>query len=143
MSDQEEGSDAQNVDSSKEREDAFGTTNIPVPSEEVPESDQTEDCESELEPSSGGREKRVEEPSDQSVLSLELNDVKQLMEDVTADEQVSYSPGDSGESLAKSDNAVQSAEQYSKDSLAFLEKIEAVKESLKTSMKDSSATGIT
>ncbi|XP_065740270.1 IQ motif and ubiquitin-like domain-containing protein [Phocoena phocoena] len=140
MSDQEEGSDAQNVDSSKEREDAFGTTNIPVPSEEVPESDQTEDCESELEPSSGGREKRVEEPSDQSVLSLELNDVKQLMEDVTADEQVSYSPGDSGESLAKSDNAVQSAEQYSKDSLAFLEKIEAVKESLKTSMKDSSAT---
>ncbi|KAB0397788.1 hypothetical protein E2I00_013600, partial [Balaenoptera physalus] len=110
------------------------------PAEEVPESDQTEDCESELEPSSGGREKRVEETSDQSVLSLELNDVEQLMEDITADEQVSYSPGDGGESLAKSDNAVQSAEQYSKDSLAFLEKIKAVKESLKTSMKDSSAT---
>ncbi|XP_068406177.1 IQ motif and ubiquitin-like domain-containing protein isoform X2 [Eschrichtius robustus] len=140
MSDQEEGSDAQNVDSAKEREDAFGTINIPVPAEEVPESEQTEDCESELEPSSGGREKRVEETSDQSVLSLELNDVEQLMEDVTADEQVSYSPGDGGESLAKSDNAVQSAEQYSKDSLAFLEKIKAVKESLKTSMKDSSAT---
>ncbi|XP_059789474.1 IQ and ubiquitin-like domain-containing protein isoform X2 [Balaenoptera ricei] len=140
MSDQEEGSDAQNVDSPKEIEDAFGTINIPVPAEEVPESDQTEDCESELEPSSGGREKRVEETSDQSVSSLELNDVEQLMEDVTADEQVSHSPGDGGESLAKSDNAVQSAEQYSKDSLAFLEKIKAVKESLKTSMKDSSAT---
>ncbi|KAM9078082.1 IQ motif and ubiquitin-like domain-containing protein isoform 3-T4 [Megaptera novaeangliae] len=140
MSDQEEGSDAQNVDSPKEIEDAFGTINIPVPAEEVPESDQTEDCESELEPSSGGREKCVEEMSDQSVSSLELNDVEQLMEDVTADEQVSYSPGDGGESLAKSDNAVQSAEQYSKDSLAFLEKIKAVKESLKTSMKDSSAT---
>ncbi|XP_066897764.1 IQ motif and ubiquitin-like domain-containing protein isoform X2 [Kogia breviceps] len=140
MSDQEEGSDAQNVDSSKEREEALVTINIPVPSEEVPESEQTEDCDSELEPSSGGREKRVEEPSDQSILSLELNDVEQLMEDVTADEQVSYSPRDGGESVAKSNNAVPSAEQYSKDSLAYLEKIKAVKESLKTSMNDSSAT---
>ncbi|XP_057589159.1 IQ and ubiquitin-like domain-containing protein [Hippopotamus amphibius kiboko] len=141
MSDHEEESDAQKVaDSSKEREDALGTVSIPGPSEEFPESNQTEDYESELEPFIGGLEKRPEEPSDQSVSSLKLNDVEQLMEDVVTGEQGSHSPGDSGASLTKSENAMQSAKQYSKDSLALVEKIKAVKESLKMSMKDSSAT---
>lgn len=65
MSEQEEEADSQNaVDSSKQTEDALGSIDIPVPSE----SDQTEGYESELDPSGGGREKRVEDLSDQSRL---------------------------------------------------------------------------
>lgn len=73
MSEQEEEADSQNaIDSSKQtEEDALGSIDIQVPSE----SDQTESYESELDPSGGGREKRVEDLSDQSVSSLELNDV--------------------------------------------------------------------
>lgn len=140
MSDQEEEADSQNaVDSSKEREDALVSINIPVPSEEVPESDQTEDYESELDPSSGGREKRTEKLSDQSVSSLEPNDVEQLVDDVMMAERAE----DGGGSLMKSGSAVQSARPYSKVSLTFLEKVKAVKESLRITTKDSLATGIT
>ncbi|KAF4020257.1 hypothetical protein G4228_012204 [Cervus hanglu yarkandensis] len=137
MSDQEEEADSQNaVDSSKEREDALVSINIPVPSEEVPESDQTEDYESELDPSSGGREKRTEKLSDQSVSSLEPNDVEQFVDDVMMAERAE----DGGGSLMKSGSAVQSARPYSKVSLTFLEKVKAVKESLRITTKDSLAT---
>ncbi|XP_065795196.1 IQ motif and ubiquitin-like domain-containing protein isoform X2 [Muntiacus reevesi] len=137
MSDQEEEADSQNaVDSSKEREDALVSINIPVPSEEVPESDQTEDYESELDPSSGGLEKRTEELSDQSVSSLEPNDVEQLVDDVMMAERAE----DGGGSLTKSGSAAQSARPYSKVSLTFLEKVKAVKESLRITTKDSLAT---
>uniref|UniRef100_A0A8D0MSJ9 IQ motif and ubiquitin domain containing n=1 Tax=Sus scrofa TaxID=9823 RepID=A0A8D0MSJ9_PIG len=141
MSDQEKKSDAQNVvDSSEEIKDTLGTISIPVSSEELPDSDQTEDNEYELEPSGWDHERPVEDSSDQSLSSLELNDIKQLMEDVMSTEEVSHSPRDSGDSLTKSDNEEQSAKKYSKDSLRFLEKVKAVKESLRTSTKDSSAT---
>ncbi|EPY77844.1 hypothetical protein CB1_001172009 [Camelus ferus] len=137
MSDQEKGPDAQNaVDASGERK----TINIPVPSEKVPESDQTRDSESEPGPSAGGQERGAELHSDQSISNLELNDVEQLMEDGTSTEQGSYSPRDYGDSLTKSANAVQSAKQYTEDPLTLLEKIKAGKESLKTSTKDASAT---
>uniref|UniRef100_A0A8D1AZH6 IQ motif and ubiquitin domain containing n=1 Tax=Sus scrofa TaxID=9823 RepID=A0A8D1AZH6_PIG len=143
MSDQEKKSDAQNVvDSSEEIKDTLGTISIPVSSEELPDSDQTEDNEYELEPSGWDHERPVEDSSDQSLSSLELNDIKQLMEDVMSTEEVSHSPRDSGDSLTKSDNEEQSAKKYSKDSLRFLEKVKAVKESLRTSTKDSSATGM-
>uniref|UniRef100_A0A4W2GIU4 IQ motif and ubiquitin domain containing n=1 Tax=Bos indicus x Bos taurus TaxID=30522 RepID=A0A4W2GIU4_BOBOX len=136
MSDQEEEADSQNaVDSSEEREDALGSINIPVPLEEVLESDRTEDYGSELDPSSGGRGKRVD-LSDQSVSSLELNDVGQLMDDVMTAKQAE----DGGGSLAKSGSAVQSARPYSEASLTFMEKVKAVKESLRISTKDSLAT---
>ena len=139
MSDQEEEADSQNaVDSSEEREDALGSINIPVPLEEVPESDRTEDYGSELDPSSGGRGKLVD-LSDQSVSSLELNDVGQLTDDVMTAKQAE----DGGGSLAKSGSAVQSARPYSQASLTFMEKVKAVKESLRISTKDSLATGIT
>nr|XP_006202394.1 IQ and ubiquitin-like domain-containing protein [Vicugna pacos] len=137
MSDQEKGLDAQNVvDASGERK----TINIPVPSEKVPESDQTGDSESEPEPSAGGQERGAELHSDQSISSLGLNDVEQRMEDGTSTEQGSCSPRDYGDSLTKSANAVQSAKQYTEDPLTLLEKIKAGKESLKTSTKDASAT---
>nr|XP_025147234.1 IQ and ubiquitin-like domain-containing protein isoform X3 [Bubalus bubalis] len=136
MSDQEEEADSQNaVDSSEEREDALGSINIPVPLEEVPESDRTEDYGSELDPSSGGRGKLVD-LSDQSVSSLELNDVGQLTNDIMTAKQAE----DGGGSLAKSGSAVQSARPYSQASLTFMEKVKAVKESLRISTKDSLAT---
>lgn len=136
MSEQEEEADSQNaVDSSKQTEDALGSIDIPVPSE----SDQTEGYESELDPSGGGREKRVEDLSDQSVSSLELNDVQQLMDSV----MIAEGAEDGGGSLVKSGSAVQSARPYLKASLTFMEKVKAVRESLRIPTKDSLATGIT
>ncbi|XDA75839.1 hypothetical protein R6Z07M_005994 [Ovis aries] len=133
MSEQEEEADSQNaVDSSKQTEDALGSIDIPVPSE----SDQTEGYESELDPSGGGREKRVEDLSDQSVSSLELNDVQQLMDSV----MIAEGAEDGGGSLAKSGSAVQSARPYLKASLTFMEKVKAVRESLRIPTKDSLAT---
>lgn len=140
MSDQEEEAGSQNaVDSSKEGEDALVSVNIPGPSEEVPASDQTEDHESELDPSSGGREKRAAELSDQSVSSPEPSDVEQLMDEV----QMAERAEDGGGSPTKSASAVQSARPHSKASLTFLEKVKAMKESLTITTKDSLATGIT
>ncbi|XDC74831.1 hypothetical protein R6Z07F_006004 [Ovis aries] len=133
MSEQEEEADSQNaVDSSKQTEDALGSIDIPVPSE----SDQTEGYESELDPSGGGREKRVEDLSDQSVSSLELNDVQQLMDSV----MIAEGAEDGGGSLAKSGSAVQSARPYLNASLTFMEKVKAVRESLRIPTKDSLAT---
>lgn len=140
MSEQEEEADSQNaVDSSKGGGDALVSIDIPAPAEEAPASDQTEDCESELDPSSGGREKRTEELLHPSVSSLGPNHVEQLMDDV----QMAERAEDGGGSLTKSASAVQSARPHSKASLTFLEKVKAVKESLRITTKDSLATGIT
>lgn len=145
MSEQEEEADSQNaVDSSKGGGDALVSIDIPAPAEEAPAeeasaSHQTEDCESELDPSSGGREKRTEELLHPSVSSLGPNHAEQLMDDV----QMAERAEDGGGSLTKSASPVQSARPHSKASLTFLEKVKAVKESLRITTKDSLATGIT
>ncbi|XP_021555021.1 IQ and ubiquitin-like domain-containing protein [Neomonachus schauinslandi] len=143
MSDQEEEFDSQNVvNASEENEDAFEIISIPVPSEEFPESDQTEDNESEVEPSSEGPTTHVKEESYQSLSNVEPEDEEQLMEEALLPKQVSYSPRNSTEHyVTKDDNAMQSAKRYSNaGSLAFLDKIKAIKESLKASVKDPLAT---
>ncbi|XP_070472559.1 IQ motif and ubiquitin-like domain-containing protein isoform X2 [Equus przewalskii] len=143
MSDQEEEFNAQNVvDASEESKDAFESINIPGSSEELPESEQTEDNESELEQSGGSHGPHVEEETDQRALSLEPIADAQASEEVMSPEYVLSSPGHHEEPyLTHSDTAVQSAEQYINDgSLTFLDKIKAIKESLKESAKDSFAT---
>ncbi|XP_019489483.1 PREDICTED: IQ and ubiquitin-like domain-containing protein [Hipposideros armiger] len=151
MSDQEEEFTAQNVsDASEKRGGAYETINIPVSSEEPPESDQTEDNEpepeeneSEPEPSGGSHEARSKEQIDQSSLSLEINNEEQLLEKIMSPEEVLDSPVHSKRhSLTELDNAKQSTKQHSDDYfLTFLDKIKAVKESLKTPVQDSLATG--
>ena len=139
MSEQEEEADSQNaVDSSKGGGDALVSIDIPAPAEEAP-AEEAEDCESELDPSSGGREKRTEELLHPSVSSLGPNHAEQLMDDV----QMAERAEDGGGSLTKSASPVQSARPHSKASLTFLEKVKAVKESLRITTKDSLATGIT
>ncbi|XP_044614773.2 IQ motif and ubiquitin-like domain-containing protein isoform X1 [Equus asinus] len=143
MSDQEEEFNAQNVvDASEESKDAFESINIPGSSEELPESEQTEDNDSELEQSGGSHGPHVEEETDQRALSLEPIADAQASEEVMSHEYVLSSPGHHEEPyLTHSDTAVQSAEQYINDgSLTFLDKIKAIKESLKESAKDSFAT---
>lgn len=153
MSDQEEEFTAQNIpDASGKRDGVYETITIPVPSEDLPESDQTEDNESEPEdnepepePSGGGHEARSEAQSDQSASNLEINEEEQLLEEVMLPEQALDSPVYSEKhSLTQLDNAIQSTKQQSDDyHLTFLDKIRAVNESLKTSMQQSLATGIT
>lgn len=153
MSDQEEEFTAQNIpDVSGKREGAYETITIPVPSEDLTQSDQTEDNVSEPEdnvsepePSGGGHEVRSETQSDQSASIPEINDEEHLLEEIMLPEQVLDSPVYSERhSLTQLDNATQSTEQQSEDyQLTFLDKIKAVKESLKTSMQHSLATGIT
>lgn len=146
MSDQEEEFDAQNVvKASEENEDAFEIISIPVPSEEFSESDQTEDNESKVEPSSEDYTTHVKEESYQSLSNVEPEDEEHLMEEALLPKQASYSPRNSTEhDLTKYENAVQPAKRYSNaGSLAFLDKIKAIKESLKASVKDPLATGIT
>lgn len=145
MSDQEEEFDTQNVvKASEENEDAFEIISIPVPSEEFSEPDQTEDNESEVEPSSEDYTTHVKE-SYQSLPNVEPEDEEHLMEEALLPKQASYSPRNSTEhDLTKYENAVQPAERYSNaGSLAFLDKIKAIKESLKASVKDPLATGTT
>ncbi|XP_057160446.1 IQ and ubiquitin-like domain-containing protein isoform X2 [Ursus arctos] len=144
MSDQEEEFDTQNVvKASEENEDAFEIISIPVPSEEFSEPDQTEDNESEVEPSSEDYTTHVKE-SYQSLPNVEPEDEEHLMEEALLPKQASYSPRNSTEhDLTKYENAVQPAERYSNaGSLAFLDKIKAIKESLKASVKDPLATGM-
>uniref|UniRef100_A0A7N5P6Y0 IQ motif and ubiquitin domain containing n=1 Tax=Ailuropoda melanoleuca TaxID=9646 RepID=A0A7N5P6Y0_AILME len=143
MSDQEEEFDAQNVvKASEENEDAFEIISIPVPSEEFSESDQTEDNESKVEPSSEDYTTHVKEESYQSLSNVEPEDEEHLMEEALLPKQASYSPRNSTEhDLTKYENAVQPAKRYSNaGSLAFLDKIKAIKESLKASVKDPLAT---
>lgn len=142
MSEHREDFDAQNVaEASEESDDAFETVNIPVPTEELPESPETEGSGSEVEPSAGGRATLIEE-SDQSLSSLETND-EPLIEGVITPGQVSFSPKFKKHYLTKSDNAVKSGRQYSYDSVTLMDKIKAAKESLKMSMKEAVAIGIT
>lgn len=146
MSEEKEESDAPNIpNAAGESDDVHETINIPVISEELPESDQTEDNESELEPSGGGHETRAKEHSDQSSSSLESNEEQILMEEATTSERVSGSPRRYKERyLREIDNATQSAKQHSDGYyLAYLDRMKTVKESLKTAVIASSATGIT
>ncbi|XP_032954597.1 IQ and ubiquitin-like domain-containing protein isoform X2 [Rhinolophus ferrumequinum] len=157
MSDQEEEFTAQNIpDAPGKRDGVYETITIPVPSEDLPESDQTEDNESEPEenepepedsepepePSGGGHEVRSEAQSDQSASNLEINEEEQLLEEIMLPEQALDSPVYSEKhSLTQLDNAIQSTKQQSDDyHLTFLDKIKAVKESLKTSMQQALAT---
>uniref|UniRef100_A0A8C0RM36 IQ motif and ubiquitin domain containing n=1 Tax=Canis lupus familiaris TaxID=9615 RepID=A0A8C0RM36_CANLF len=143
MSDREEEFGAQNaVTASEENDDAFETINVPISSEELPESGQAEGSESEVTPSSEGHTTHVKEENDQSFLNEEPEDEEQFMEEVLFPKRVSYSRRNSVKhKFTKHDNAVQSAKQFSHaGSLAFLDKIKAIKESLKASMKDPLAT---
>ncbi|XP_044102427.1 IQ and ubiquitin-like domain-containing protein isoform X2 [Neovison vison] len=143
MSDQEEEFDAENVvNASEENRDASGIISIPLPSEEFPESDQAEDNESEVEPSSEGYTTHAKEESQQGLSNVEPEDEELLMEEALLPKQVSYSPESSTEHyLTKYDNVMQPAKQNSKPgSLAFLDKIKAIKESLKASVKNPLAT---
>uniref|UniRef100_A0A667GBF6 IQ motif and ubiquitin domain containing n=1 Tax=Lynx canadensis TaxID=61383 RepID=A0A667GBF6_LYNCA len=141
MSDQKEEFVAQNtVNASEENDDALETINIPVPSEELPESDQTEDNESEVELSGEGHGTHAEEESSQRLPSLEPNDEEQPVGEVMLPKHASYSPRHSPKHYrTEYDNAMLPARGYS-GSLTLLNKIKAIKESLKTSMKDSLAT---
>ncbi|KAM5303665.1 IQ motif and ubiquitin-like domain-containing protein isoform 3-T3 [Glossophaga mutica] len=129
MSEQEEEFDAQDVLNAAE-ETTYKAINIPVTSEDLPES---EDNELEPEPSGGGH---VKEQKDRSSSSLPSTDEEQLMEEAVSPEQVSQSLRHYKDHY----HATQSANERSNDYVAFLEKIKAVKESLKTSVIDSSAT---
>lgn len=143
MSEQEEEFDAQNALDASEGDGAY-EINIPAPSQEALEADQIEENESAPEPSGGGHETLVEEQNDRSTSNLEPNNEEQLVEEIMSPEQVLDSPAHEQQYLSEFDSAMQSTKRYSNDSyLTFLDKIKAVKESLKTSMQDSLATGIT
>uniref|UniRef100_A0A8I5NET6 IQ motif and ubiquitin domain containing n=1 Tax=Papio anubis TaxID=9555 RepID=A0A8I5NET6_PAPAN len=131
MSNQPKKYEAQNIANSTEESDAFDIVTIPVPSEEPQESDQTEEHESGIEQFSESHAIHVEEQSDRSFSSLEP-DNEQLMKEVISPRQVSYTP-----QHHEKQYAMQSPND---DSLAFLDKIKAIKESLQESMEDSLAT---
>ncbi|XP_055139816.1 IQ motif and ubiquitin-like domain-containing protein isoform X1 [Symphalangus syndactylus] len=132
MSNQQEKYEAQNIaNSTEESDNAFDTVTIPVPSEEPQESDQTEEHESGIEQFSESRAIHFEEQSDQSFSSLEP-DNEQLMEEVISPRQVSYTPQHCEKQYAM--------QRPNDDSLAFLDKIKSIKESLQESMEDSLAT---
>ncbi|XP_011943296.1 PREDICTED: IQ and ubiquitin-like domain-containing protein isoform X6 [Cercocebus atys] len=133
MSNQPKKYEAQNIANSTEESDAFDIVTIPVPSEEPQESDQTEEHESGIEQLSESHAIHVEEQSDRSFSSLEP-DNEQLMKEVISPRQVSYTP-----QHHEKQYAMQSPND---DSLAFLDKIKAIKESLQESMEDSLATGL-
>ncbi|XP_065398593.1 IQ motif and ubiquitin-like domain-containing protein isoform X6 [Macaca fascicularis] len=131
MSNQPKKYETQNIANSTEESDAFDIVTIPVPSEEPQESDQTEEHESGIEQFSESHAIHVEEQSDRSFSSLEP-DSEQLMKEVISPRQVSYTP-----QHHEKQYAMQSPND---DSLAFLDKIKAIKESLQESMEDSLAT---
>ncbi|XP_011728382.2 IQ motif and ubiquitin-like domain-containing protein isoform X2 [Macaca nemestrina] len=131
MSNQPKKYETQNIANSTEESDAFDIVTIPVASEEPQESDQTEEHESGIEQFSESHAIHVEEQSDRSFSSLEP-DNEQLMKEVISPRQVSYTP-----QHHEKQYAMQSPND---DSLAFLDKIKAIKESLQESMEDSLAT---
>nr|XP_011728387.1 IQ and ubiquitin-like domain-containing protein isoform X3 [Macaca nemestrina] len=133
MSNQPKKYETQNIANSTEESDAFDIVTIPVASEEPQESDQTEEHESGIEQFSESHAIHVEEQSDRSFSSLEP-DNEQLMKEVISPRQVSYTP-----QHHEKQYAMQSPND---DSLAFLDKIKAIKESLQESMEDSLATGL-
>lgn len=113
-------------DATEESDDPYETIKIPVIAEEPPESDQTEDNGSEQELSGDVLELQAKEQSDQSSSSLASNEV-------TTSEQVS------DYNLTESDTT----SRYSKDYQILMDKIEAIRGALKTTVVDATATGIT
>ncbi|XP_006090566.1 IQ and ubiquitin-like domain-containing protein [Myotis lucifugus] len=111
-------------DATEESDDAYETIKIPVISEEPPESDQTEDNGSEQELSGDVLEPQAKEQSDQSSSSLASN------EEVTTSEQVS------DYNLTESD----ATSRYSKDYQILLDRLEAIRGTLKTAVVDATAT---
>ncbi|XP_076976614.1 IQ motif and ubiquitin-like domain-containing protein isoform X2 [Tamandua tetradactyla] len=145
MSDQEVKSDARSiVDGSEESDDALESASTPVPSEELQGSGPTEERrDSKLKPSAGALEAHVEEQSelsDQSFISVD--DEQQFMEQAVTPRQVSYTTASyKNPYLTISDNKIKLPTHHPNDDMmTYLDKIKALKESLKMSMKDSLAT---
>ncbi|XP_048642007.1 IQ and ubiquitin-like domain-containing protein isoform X3 [Marmota marmota marmota] len=126
MSDQEEEFNIENTVEPEEHEEVIDTVNIPAPSEERSELDISEEHESELE---------LSEQSDISILSLELNEERRRLEEAVSPRKSlpvsGYSPQANVEFTQQDSN---------EEALAFLNKIKAMKESLQTSVRESSAT---
>ncbi|XP_046278417.1 IQ and ubiquitin-like domain-containing protein isoform X2 [Marmota monax] len=126
MSDQEEEFNIENTVEPEEHEEVIDTVNIPAPSEERSELDISEEHESELE---------LSEQSDISILSLELNEERRRLEEAVSPRKSlpvsGYSPQPNVEFTQQDSN---------EEALAFLNKIKAMKESLQTSVRESSAT---
>lgn len=134
MSEQMEEFDVlDSAEATEESEDLYDTIKIPVISEEPPESDQTEDNDSDQELSVDGLEPPAKGQSDQSSSSLASNEEQVHMEEVMPSEQVA------DHKLTEFDKT----KQYSNDYQTLMEKIKTVRESLRTSVIDSTATGIT
>lgn len=132
MSDQEEEFNIENTVEPKEHEEVVDTVNIPVPSEELPESDTIEDYESELELSEDN-----ESPEDQSkisVLSVEFKEAGKLERAESPRRSLSV-PG-----YTQQPSMDLTEQDSNKETLAFLNKIKAIKESLETSEGQSSVT---
>nr|XP_012607287.1 IQ and ubiquitin-like domain-containing protein isoform X1 [Microcebus murinus]XP_012607289.1 IQ and ubiquitin-like domain-containing protein isoform X1 [Microcebus murinus]XP_012607290.1 IQ and ubiquitin-like domain-containing protein isoform X1 [Microcebus murinus]XP_012607291.1 IQ and ubiquitin-like domain-containing protein isoform X1 [Microcebus murinus] len=108
------------------------SVNIPVPSEEPQESDEIEKQESELELFSKYQKVPHEEQRYQSSSSLGPVDEDQSLEKDVSSTQSSLTPRPSEERTE--------VQTLSDDTLSFLDKIKAIKESLQKSMKDSLAT---
>ncbi|XP_045420875.1 IQ and ubiquitin-like domain-containing protein isoform X2 [Lemur catta] len=112
--------------------DDLNTVNIPVPSEESQESHQIEEHVSELEQFSNDQEIRGEEQNDQSSSSPEPVDEEESVEKDVSSIQSSYTSRHSEEQDIM--------QKPNDDTLSFLDKIKAIKESLQKSVKDSLAT---
>ncbi|ELW65542.1 IQ and ubiquitin-like domain-containing protein [Tupaia chinensis] len=134
MSDEEEEFDNQNtVNSTEERDDTSNTINIPVISEELPDTDEADEHESEVETFDEGQEIPAMEENVFSFPSQEPGD-EELVEEVMPSSQVSYTSEYYGESETQLDT-----QNLNDDNLTFLDKIKAIKKSLQESVKDSSA----
>ncbi|XP_063097472.1 IQ and ubiquitin-like domain-containing protein isoform X2 [Cavia porcellus] len=134
MSNQEEQLNTQDtVDLIEENDEAVDIINIPVPSDALEESEPTEENRSEAEQFSADRE-TPEEQSHRSVTSLESN------EEQFSEEAVSPGQASSFLSHEEEQHAMELDEQnLSYENLAFLDKIRALRQSLKISSKESSA----
>ncbi|CAK6434275.1 unnamed protein product [Pipistrellus nathusii] len=115
------------ADATEEGEELDDTIKIPVVSEELPESDQTEDNDSEQKLPGDGREPHAKEQSDQGSSGEE----EVGLEEVTPSEQVS------DPKLAGFDPAKRYSSDYYQ---TFMEKIRSVRESVRSSVIDSTAT---
>lgn len=134
MSDEEEDFNIENRAESEDEEEVIDTVNIPLPSEELSESDLSEEDETEEELSKG--EESPEEQSDISVLSIELKEEQKRLEEAVSPRKSLRVPGYGTQRLT-----VEFAEpDPNEETLAFLNKIKAIKESLQTSARESSAT---
>lgn len=122
------------ADATEEGDELDDAIKIPVISEELPESDQMEDNNSEQELPGVGHEPRAKEQNDQSSSSVASSEEEVGLEGAEPSEQVS------DPKLAGFDPA----SQYSSDHYqTLMEKIKTVRDSLRSSVIDSTATGIT